>query len=163
MASERHPLGFALESLLSRLHCRHPNNHFTVFGRLNPKRQNCIEAQRRRGKACVKQAWDKICANNSDKSRLWLAEIGDRMARVDGFVSGICLESHDGSLPPHQRRLRHTHVCLTIQGAGENSASEFDRKVIMVYFLNKIPILQVSLLFVLNLLYILDKAHSKQA
>ena len=36
MVSER----FELEIVLSRLPCRHPNNHFAVLGRLNQKRQN---------------------------------------------------------------------------------------------------------------------------
>ena len=85
---QRFILWFELAIFLNWVPCEHPNNHFVVFGQLNQIWQNCIVwTQWCWAKACV-QAWDKICAKNSNKSRLWLAEISNRMAHV---YESICI------------------------------------------------------------------------
>ena len=60
------------------------NNHFAVFGRSNQKLRSRIEwAQRCRSNVCDTAVWGKLRAKNSNRARLWLAEIADRVVRVD--------------------------------------------------------------------------------
>ena len=64
----------------------HPYNHFAVFSLLQ-KRQNCTESVCAEPLFVIPACETKICAKNSYISRLWLVEIGDRVALVDGSIT----------------------------------------------------------------------------
>ena len=64
----------------------HPYNHFAVFFFLQ-KRQNCTESVCAEPLFVIPACETKICAKNSYISRLWLVEIGDRVALVDGSIT----------------------------------------------------------------------------
>ena len=90
----------------------HPYNHFAVFRRLNQKQQNFSESV---CAACVTSAWNKIRAKNNNIPRLWLVEIGDRVARVDGSISRTCQRQWWGNFWDGVERIKSLWVFPSVQ------------------------------------------------
>ena len=63
----------------------YPYNHFAAI--FSPKTTNCTESVCAEPLFLIPACETKICAKNSDISRLWLVEIGDRGALVDGSIT----------------------------------------------------------------------------